>query len=213
VGRDPSFELVSVNPLVSRRGHGVITSDQSGATYADQSRRGTFLDGKQLSGPLRITESVVLRLGDPATGEELGITPPLTSTQIARNHGRRVLGGRMRRGALAVAAVAALAGLATFGFFALRPASSTLNGGLRASVLRHAESATVRLLMGSPAEATTGESGTLISPNGLILTNTHVARPDTPGLAAAYVTPTTQPQTDPPYLTIATCAGFSSISR
>ena len=29
-----------------------------------------------------------------------------------------------------------------------------LNGGLRASVLRHAESATVRLLMGSPAEAT-----------------------------------------------------------
>ena len=100
VGRDPTLELVSVNPLVSRQCHGVITSDQGGATYVDQSRRGTFLDGKQLSGPLRITESVVLRLGDPATGEELGITPPLTSTQIARNHGRRVLVGRMRRGAL-----------------------------------------------------------------------------------------------------------------
>jgi hypothetical protein len=100
VGRDPAFELVSVNPLVSRQCHGVITSDPEGATYVDQSRRGTFLDGRQLSGPLRITESVVLRLGDPATGEELGITPPLTSVQIARNHGRRVLGGRMRRGAL-----------------------------------------------------------------------------------------------------------------
>jgi hypothetical protein len=50
-----------------------------------------------------------------------------------------------------------------------------LNGGLRASVLRHAESATVRLLMGSPAEAATSGSGTLISPTGLILTNTHVA--------------------------------------
>ena len=120
VGRDPAFELVSVNPLVSRQCHGVITSDPGGATYVDQSRRGTFLDGKQLSGPLRITESVVLRLGDPATGEELGITPPLTSTQIARNHGRRVLGGRMRRGALAGVAVAAVAGLATYGFFALR---------------------------------------------------------------------------------------------
>src|ERR1700744_524856 len=150
VGRDPAFELVSVNPLVSRQCHGVISSDQGGATYVDQSRRGTFLDGKQLNGPLRITESVVLRLGDPATGEELGITPPLTSTQMARNHGRRVLGGRMRRGALAVAAVAALAGLATFGFFTLRPASSVLNGGLRASVLRHAEAAAGRLLMGSP---------------------------------------------------------------
>jgi hypothetical protein len=54
----------------------VITSDQGGATYTDQSRRGTFLNGRQLRGPLRITESVVLRLGDPATGEELGITAP-----------------------------------------------------------------------------------------------------------------------------------------
>ena len=124
VGRDPELELVSVNPLVSRHTHGVITSDQGGATYVDQSRRGTFLDGKQLSGPLRITESVVLRLGDPATGEELGITPPLTSTQIAHNHGRRVLGGRMRRGALAGVALAAVAGLATYGFFALRPAGA-----------------------------------------------------------------------------------------
>ena len=120
VGRDPAFELVSVNPLVSRQCHGLITSDQGGATYVDQSRRGTFLDGKQLNGPLRITESVVLRLGDPATGEELGITPPLTSAEIARNHGRRILGGRMRRGALAGVAVAAVAGLATFGFFTLR---------------------------------------------------------------------------------------------
>jgi pSer/pThr/pTyr-binding forkhead associated (FHA) protein len=76
VGRDPTLELVSVNPLVSRQCHGVITSDQGGATYTDQSRRGTFLNGRQLRGPLRITESVVLRLGDPATGEELGITAP-----------------------------------------------------------------------------------------------------------------------------------------
>src|SRR5256884_4742958 len=141
VGRDPTLELVSVNPLVSRQCHGVITSDQGGATYVDQSRRGTFLDGKQLNGPLRITESVVLRLGDPATGEELGITPPLTSTQIAHNHGRRVLGGRMRRGALAGVALAAVAGLATYGFFALRPAGSALGGGLRAAVLQPAEAA------------------------------------------------------------------------
>ena len=208
VGRDPTFELVSVNPLVSRQCHGLITSDQRGATYVDQSRRGTFLDGKQLNGPLRITESVVLRLGDPATGEELGITPPLTSAEIARNHGRRMLGGRMRRGALAGVAVAAVAGLATFGFFTVRSGSTA--GGPSASVLRHAESATVRLLMGSPAEATTGGSGTLISPTGLILTNTHVARPDTPGLAVAYVTPTTAPETDPPYLTVEMTTGPSS---
>src|SRR5690349_15398776 len=32
VGREPSLELVSVNPLVSRQCHGIITSDQDGAT-------------------------------------------------------------------------------------------------------------------------------------------------------------------------------------
>jgi hypothetical protein len=164
VGRDPELELVSVNPLVSRQCHGVITSDHGGATYVDRSRRGTFLDGKQVSGPLRITESVVLRLGDPATGEELGITPPLTSAQIARNHGRRILGGRMRRGAVVGVAIAAAAGLATYGFFALRPASPA--GNPSASVLRHAEAATVRLLNGTPADATYSGSGTLISSTG-----------------------------------------------
>jgi putative serine protease PepD len=208
VGRDPTLELVSVNPLVSRGTHGVITSDQAGATYVDQSRRGTFLDGKQLSGPLRITESVVLRLGDPATGEELGITPPLTSTQIARNHGRRVLGGRMRRGALAGVALAAVAGLATFGFFALRPASSGLSGGLQASVLRHAEASTVRLLMGSPADYTGSGSGTLISSTGLILTNSHVAEPRAPGLAVALGSAETDP--NPSYLTVEMTTGPSS---
>jgi putative serine protease PepD len=208
VGRDPTFELVSVNPLVSRQCHGMITSDQGGATYVDQSRRGTFLDGERLTGPLRITESVVLRLGDPATGEELGITPPLTSVQIARNHGRRILGGRMRRGALVGVAVAAVAGLATFGFFALR--SGEPAGGPSGSVLRHTQAATVRLLMGSPTEATTDGSGTLISPTGLILTNAHVAQPNAPGLAVAYADPGTRTETDPPYLTVMLTTGPSS---
>src|SRR5262249_45341099 len=88
VGRDPTLELVSLNPLVSRDTHGLITSDEKGAVYLDRSRRGTFLDGKRLRGPLRITESVTLRLGDPATGEELGITPPLSSAELAHNRDR-----------------------------------------------------------------------------------------------------------------------------
>ncbi len=206
VGRDPALELVSVNPMVSRDTHGVITSDPGGATYVDQSRRGTFLDGKRLSGPLRITESVVLRLGDPATGEELGITPPLTSTQIARNHGRRVLGGRMRRGALAGVALAAVAGLATYGFFALR--SAPQGSGPSASVLRHAEASTVRLLNGTPADATYSGSGTLISSTGLILTNAHVAQPQAPGLAVAAGAPF--PDANPPFLTVQVTTGPSS---
>jgi putative serine protease PepD len=208
VGRDPAFELVSVNPLVSRQCHGVITSDQGGATYVDRSRRGTFLDGRQLSGPLRITESVVLRLGDPATGEELGITPPLTSAQIARNHGRRILGGRMRRGALVGVAVAAVAGLATFGFFTLR--STAPASGPSASVLQHAEAATVRLMEGSPSTASGWGSGTLISPTGLILTNVHVAEPQAPGFAVGSGLPRADLDRNPPYLTVEMTDGPSS---
>lgn len=222
VGRDPALELVSVNPLVSRQCHGLITSDKDGATYTDRSRRGTFLNGKRLRRPLRITESVVLRLGDPATGEELGITPPLSSTRLARNHGRRVVGGRVRVGALAAAAVALAVGLAAVIISAGRtaapassaPASSApvsaLSGGLAASVLRHAESATVRLLLGSRSSFTGWGSGTLISPTGLILTNAHVAEPQAPGAAVAEGVPASGLGADPPFLTAELTTGPSS---
>jgi putative serine protease PepD len=219
VGRDPSLELVSVNPLVSRECHGVITSDEQGATYTDQSRRGTFLNGKPLRGPLRITESVLLRLGDPVTGEELGITPPLSSTRLAHNRGRRVLSHRVRLAAL-VGAVAVAAGvvagvlLTTTRTPAPTPAPSSaaglLSGGLPASVLHRAETATVRLLIGSRTNFSGWGSGTLISPTGLILTNAHVAAPQAPGAAVAMGLPATQLGPDPPYLTVELTTGQSS---
>lgn len=214
VGRDPSLELVSVNPLVSRECHGVITSDEQSATYTDQSRRGTFLDGKALRGPLRITESVLLRLGDPATGEELGITPPLSSTRLARNRGRRVLGRRARLAAL-VGAVAVAAGVVTGVLLATThpkppPTVGLLSGGLPVSVLHHAETATVRLLIGSPSNFTGWGSGTLISPSGLILTNAHVAAPQAPGAAVAMGLPATQLGADPAYLTVELTTGQAS---
>ncbi|MGH3152696.1 MAG: trypsin-like peptidase domain-containing protein [Streptosporangiaceae bacterium] len=217
VGRDPSLELVSMNPLVSRETHGVITSDQDGATYTDQSRRGSFLNGKQLHGPLRITESVILRLGDPATGEELGITPPLSSARLARNRDRRVLSMRMRMIAVA-AAIVVIAGVVV-GVLATNsgtpaPAASAstgaLGGGLQASVLQHAETATVRLLIGSPSNYTGWGSGTIVSPNGLILTNAHVAEPQATGAAVAMGLPSTQLGPDPSYLTVELVTGQSS---
>jgi putative serine protease PepD len=217
VGRDPSLELVSTNPLVSRETHGVITSDPDGATYTDQSRRGSFLNGKQLHGPLRITDSVILRLGDPATGEELGITPPLSSARLARNRERRVLSMRVRMIAVA-AAIAVIAGVVVGVLVsgsstpkpAAAPTGTTLSGGLQASVLQHAETATVRLLIGSPSNYSGWGSGTIVSPNGLILTNAHVAEPQAPGAAVAMGLPSTQLGPDPAYLTVELVTGSSS---
>ena len=212
VGRDPSAELVSANPLVSRR-HGVIASDERGATYTDQSRRGTFLEGKRLRGPLRITHSVILQLGDPATGEELGVTPPLTSTQIARNRRRKTMSGRMLAGVAAAATVAAAA-LTTGLLLVSRPETAqnaaAASSSLSAAALRHAESATVRLLIGSQASYTGWGSGTLISPDGLILTNAHVAEPQVSGAAVAAGLPASQLQPDPPFVTVELTAGQSS---
>jgi S1-C subfamily serine protease len=216
VGRDPQLELVSSNPMVSRECHGVITSDATGATYTDVSRRGTYLNGKKLRGPLRITESVVLRLGDPATGEELGITPPLTSTEIERNRDRRILRGRLRIIAAAVVAVGAAAALA--GFFLTgtghsvppQPPSTPLAGGTPETVLSHAEAATVRLLQGSTTNYTGWGSGDILTPTGLILTNAHVAEPQAPGLAVAIGEPGSQLEPNPPYVTVELTTGPSS---
>ena len=87
---------------------------------------------------------------------------------------------------------------------------TTLSGGLQASVLRRAEAATVRLLLGSPTSYTGWGSGTLISPSGLILTNAHVAEPQAPGAAVAEGIPASQLGADPPYLTVELTTGPSS---
>jgi putative serine protease PepD len=214
VGRDPSLELVSLNPLVSRDTHGLITSDEKGAVYLDHSRRGTFLNGKRLRGPLRITESVTLRLGDPATGEELGITPPLSSTELAHNRDRRVWRGRLRLAAIAAGGVAVAGGVAaalllTVGTTAT-PKQTATTAGSASSVLQHAEASTVRLLMGSKSSYTGWGSGTIIASDGLILTNAHVAEPQAAGLAVAIGEPGSQLDPNPDYLTVELTTGPSS---
>ena len=216
VGRDPSLELVSVNPLVSRQCHGVITSDEGGATYVDQSRRGTFLNGKQLRGPLRITESVVLRLGDPATGEELGITPPLSSSQLARNQGRRVLGGRLRKGTCWRGGRGrGGAGRRHY----LQPADRhPRQQRARRLVERRPAAFRAAARGGSDRPAAAGDrsnytgwgSGTVVGSTGLILTNAHVAEPQAPGAAVAEGVPASQLGANPPYLTVELTTGPSS---
>jgi putative serine protease PepD len=205
---------------VSRDTHGFIVSDEKGATYIDRSRRGTFLDGKRLRGPLRITESVTLRLGDPATGEELGITPPLSSNELEHNRDRRVLRSRARLAVIVVAAVV-VAGGVTAGILttvggsgtpAIRPTTATADGPSDA-VLQHVEASTVRLLQGSQSSYSGWGSGTIISPNGLILTNAHVAEPEAPGLAVALGQPGSTLEQDPPYLTVEITTGPSSPVR
>ncbi|HEX3424993.1 MAG TPA: FHA domain-containing protein [Acidimicrobiales bacterium] len=210
IGRDPSFEVVSTNPLVSRQQHGLLTSDTAGATYTDSSSRGTYFNGRRLTKPMRITESVTLMLGDPSTGEELGITPPLSADQIERNRRRRVTARRAKVAGVAVVVVALVA-VGTVLVVANHGGGSSA-GGLSSSGLSRAEAATVRLLNGTPADATASGSGTVISPDGLILTNGHVAAPQAPGEAVGQGVPGSGLDPNPPFLTVESAAGGGAVT-
>ena len=152
-----------------------------------------------------------LRLGDPATGEELGITPPLSSASSSttgtagcaaaargspsswpaarrrvRWHRRRDPDHRRvtRRQRQA-------AGHRTPS--AVRPSA-------RAGVHGPAAPGIAVLVHGLGV-------GDVLSPDGLILTNAHVAEPQAPGLAVAIGEPRSQLEQDPPYLTVELTTG------
>ena len=78
------------------------------------------------------------------------------------------------------------------------------------TALAHAEAATVRLLQGSQSSYSGWGSGTVIAPDGLILTNAHVAEPQAPGLAVALGEPQSQLDPNPPYLTVELTTGPAS---
>ena len=107
VGRDPQLELVSTNPLVSRECHGVITSDATGATYTDMSRRGTYLDAKSCGGHCGYESWCSASAIEPLA-EGWGSTPPLTSTEI--DHDRAAAGPCAAGFRMIAAAVVTVAG-------------------------------------------------------------------------------------------------------
>ena len=134
---------------------------------------------------------MTIRLGDPATGEELGVTPPLSADQI-EHHRRRRQASRRLKTAVGIGALIALIIAAVVAVVKVSTRGST------ASSLDVARQATVLLLQGTPADAPGAGSGTIISPDGLILTNGHVAEPQAPGEAVSLGSPGQHFPSNPP---------------
>ncbi|MDQ6524399.1 trypsin-like peptidase domain-containing protein [Nocardioides sp. LHD-245] len=186
VGRRSDCTVVLGDPACSRL-HGRIDPVPGGWTYTNLSNEGTFHDGRRLA-TRAFDGRVALRLGHPVAGPELTLVPILSAAEeehrIARRRLRRrlaVVGGV----ATALTLVAVVVGVA---LVAGGDDPGRRSGG--DGVLDRAKAATVKITAEShridaPASTYHG-SGSIIRSDGLILTNAHVAAPESPGLADRY---------------------------
>ena len=186
VGRTPENDVVVRDPGCSRF-HGAFEPRGPGWLWVNASTQGTFANGRRIE-TMEIARPTTLRLGHPDVGAELQVTPVVGSAEAER----RVVRRRRRRlltvlGTVAV--VLALVGVLVAVLAREDPAPSGPDR-LTAAELDSAKVATVLLVAESRTRggqrAVWSGSGSIISADGRILTNAHVAEPQAPGLAERY---------------------------
>jgi putative serine protease PepD len=189
IGRDAGNDIVLDDDLVSSR-HVVVAYQQgSGWTATDSSRNGTYVDGRRLTAPYRIERKAVLSLG-AATGAEVELAPILSDAEAAkldRAEGRK---RRTKVMALATAAVIVIAAVVVGLVFGLKGNGTQKVNGLPVKLLNNAKLATVQIIASSGGTSQSSweytGSGSIVTSDGIILTNAHVGEPEAPGLAVAY---------------------------
>ena len=198
IGRHPDSTVVLTDPVASRQ-HGRLDPVPGAWVFTNVSAEGTFVDGERVTS-LRIEERTTLRLGHPVAGPQLAVAPILSVQEEESRAARARRGRRWRRVGAGVAAVGVVGALVA-GAATLLPRSSNQAPAVTApsdagldrltsEELDSAKLATVLILAESTdasgaAVSYTG-SGSILTPDGLILTNAHVAEPETAGLEERY---------------------------
>jgi putative serine protease PepD len=194
--------VVITDPVCSRM-HGQVTATPGGWTYMNSSQEGTYLNGRRVE-QHPFHESTKLRLGHPVAGPELALVPILSAAEEERRFARKRRNRTLARVGAGLGALVLVAGTVTAAVLVSAggddggneggndggPGSADSMAVLTDAELDAAKAATVRLSVdstdGSGAEVSYSGSGSIISSDGLILTNAHVAAPEAEGLAEQY---------------------------
>lgn len=209
IGRRSDSTVVIADPACSRA-HGRVDAQPGGWTYTNLSTEGTWLEGRRIDSR-RFDERTSVRLGHPVAGTELTLVPILSAAEEERRIARRRWGKRL---ALigGIAAVLLLIGGVLGAAWLIGRDDDGGDGDRRAGTdssqepgsggddsmdslsddeLDAAKAATVKITADSRSlitgeEFSYGGSGSIIREDGLILTNAHVASPESPGLVEQY---------------------------